>query len=274
MGLQQGYRCRTALGNSDDQSQESPEPSAAVHQRSQAAEEARAALSKAQWLLANLWVQGKHPLGSQALRYHEEQQPPLTLSAGPGWHREDLGCRETGGGSSPSTMERVDRKASPSWGDSLMKQPSKALDRSWPLTQVDFQRPWTYEQVTRCAWCRCITTREVRLLLWQANTHHLKEDGTNEYCSPPPVIRQGWAVQRWEQLKGSKPRHRIQYAGWRWSLLAVVEYERVQQHELGGETQWAAGTSVVVLRGEHIPAAGYTAEVQMQAIQPSLPAGI
>ena len=48
VGLQRGYRCRTALRSSNDQGQESPKPSVAAPEWSQAAEEVLAALSKAQ----------------------------------------------------------------------------------------------------------------------------------------------------------------------------------------------------------------------------------
>lgn len=55
-------------------------------------------------------------------------------------------------------------------------------------------------------------------------------------------------------------------------VLASVctKYETEQPHESEGETQQAAGTTAVVLRGEHILAAGHMAEVQMQQLDPAL----
>jgi len=76
-------------------------------------------------VLANLWVQGKHPFGLQAAKPCEEQQPPLMVTS---WPQGGAGkirvCRGTGGGSSPPATESRDKKGNmsqPERGDSLMK---------------------------------------------------------------------------------------------------------------------------------------------------------
>lgn len=92
-------------------------------------------------LLANLCTQGRHLLGSQAFKPHGEQQPPLTISSGPGIAQGTSGCaveKER----DPAHRKHRQKATNSSWPGETVLWSTKTEVKKQPSTAVGQKLSW------------------------------------------------------------------------------------------------------------------------------------